>query len=265
MKPLPALKSNPPGPQDRMNRGLLTDSNVPPTSLPAAVPQPSVCVIHRAYPALLILSTTIAGAFCLLYLTKPFIQPTQISPPSLAATTAITPPPPRPDPVTPEAKPSLVPHPDRLPGEPKPTPPAQATNRREIPPPSRASPAYEQTNLRIQHILTAEAPGGYQAKIDLEVPVLYQSRNLRWTANEVAEARKLLVQLSDYQEKSRNLRLEGVELLASWNSLVERSVPTVELRADSPTLPSNQQDAAAGPRPVNPNTKELIQTQPEQK
>ena len=124
---------------------------------------------------------------------------------------------------------------------------------------SASAPAFEQTNLRIQHILTAEAPGGLLAKIDLDVPVLYQSRNLRWTPSEVAEARELLARLEDYQEKSRSLRTEGIELLESWNQLVERSIPSADLRADSPTLPTNQQDAADSPRPVGLDTTESIQ------
>ena len=131
--------------------------------------------------------------------------------------------------------------------------------------PARASfapVAFEQTNLRIQHILTAEAPGGHLARINLDVPVLYQSRNLRWTAAEVTEARALLARLADYQEKSRTLRVEGAELLDSWNHLIGRSIPAGDLRADSPTLPANQQDAADAPRPAGLDTRELIQIQP---
>ena len=92
--------------------------------------------------------------------------------------------------------------------------------------------------------------------------MLYQSRNLRWTPAEVAEARELLIRLADYQEKSRTLRLEGAELLDSWNRLIERSIPATDLRADSPTLPTNQQDAADAPRPAGLDTTELIQIQP---
>jgi hypothetical protein len=152
------------------------------------------------------------------------------------------------------AKPEIMPDKDRLPGE-KPTGSTpRATSPSETP--------FENTNLRIQHILTAEAPGGHTSRIDLDVPVLYQSRNLRWTPAEVAKARELLIRLADYQEKSRNLRLEGVELLDSWNQLIENSVPAAALRADSPTLPTNQQDAADSPRPAGLDTTELIQIQP---
>jgi hypothetical protein len=56
--------------------------------------------------------------------------------------------------------------------------------------------------------------------------------------------------------------VEGAELLDSWNQLVERSIPASDLRADSPTLPTNQQDAADAPRPPGLNTTELIRIQP---
>ena len=182
-----------------------------------------------------------------MYITKPFIQASQTSAPAYADNPlfaqAIT-----------SAKTSLIPDKDRLPGE-----KSTGENAR---PASPAPAAFEQTNLRIQHILTAEAPGGHLAKIDIDVPVLYRSRNLRWTAAEVADARALLARLADYQEKSRTLRAEGAELLDSWNSLIERSIPASDLRADSPTLPTNQQDAADAPRPAGLNTTELIQIQP---
>ncbi len=125
-----------------------------------------------------------------------------------------------------------------------------------------ARQAFEETNLRVQHVLTAETPGGQLARIDIDVPVLYQSRNLRWTAAEVPDARALLIRLADYQEKSRTLRGEGVALLDSWNRLVGRSIPAGDLRADSSTLPVNQLDAAGAPRPAGLNTIESIQIQP---
>ena len=204
---------------------------------------------HRAYPWLLFASTAIAGIFCLMYLTKPVIHASQGPLPGGLEPTAV----PKPDSVATTS--GLMPSVDRLPGEKSSSPTAES--------PSRSSPAaFEQTNLRIQHILTAESPGGQLAKIDLDVPVLYQSRNLRWTADEVAEACGLLARLSDYQDKSRALRTEGAELMDSWNRLVERSIPAGDLRADSPTLPTNQQDAADAPRAPGLDTTELIRIQP---
>ena len=159
----------------------------------------------------------------------------------------------------------MLPGNDRLPGE-KAAPLPTSTPSQEMDvhtrPPMTADSPFEQTNLRIQHILTAEAPGGHLAKIDLDVPVLYQSRNIRWTAAEVEEARLLLSRLSDYQEKSRALREEGTGLLESWNRLMDRSIPAGALRADSPSLPSNQQNAADAPHPAGLNTTESIKIQP---
>ena len=76
------------------------------------------------------------------------------------------------------------------------------------------------------------------------------------------QARELLVRLMDYQEKSQLLRAEGVELLDAWNRLIEASIPATDLRADSPSLPANQEDAADAPRPAGLITTESIQLQP---
>ncbi len=206
----------------------------------------------RAYPWLLFASTAVAGLFCLLYITKPVIQTVPGIGPETSETAKTTPA---------AATPGLMQEKDHLPAQKTAAP---APRDAGVSAGATQSPftAFEQTNLRVQHILTAETPGGHLAKIDLDVPVLYQSRNLRWTAAEVAEARGLLARLTDYQEKSRMLRAEGVELLDSWNRLIEHSIPTGILRADSPTLPTNQQDAADAPRPAILNTNELIQIQP---
>jgi hypothetical protein len=151
----------------------------------------------------------------------------------------------------------LLPGGDQLPGE-NPVSGDPRHTRAAAP----ESSVFEETNLRIQHILTAQAPGGQIDRLVLDVPVLYQSRHLRWTAEEVAQARTLLVSLMDYQEKCHNLRAEGLVLLNSWNSLMERSLPTNDLRADSPSLPANQQDAADAPRPAGLMSTESIQIQP---
>ena len=39
-------------------------------------------------------------------------------------------------------------------------------------------------------------------------------------------------------------KTEGQELLAAWSKLMSRSIPGAQLRADSPSLPANQEDAA---------------------
>lgn len=248
MKPLPAQNSSVIKTTDRVMPSLPSALTVAPASYSTANRRASNCPSQRVYPFLLFASTAAAGVFCLMYITKPFIQASQAVTPQLTSQPVFV------KANTSPAESSMMPDKDRLPGE----KPVGAT-------PSSAAQSgnpFEQTNLRIQHILTAEAPGGHVSKIDLDVPVLYQSRNLRWTPAEVAEARELLIRLADYQEKSRTLRLEGTELLDSWNRLIERSIPATDLRADSPTLPTNQQDAADAPRPAGLDTTELIQIQP---
>lgn len=218
----------------------------------------SCCPVQRAYPWLLSTSTAVAALFCLLYITKPVIT-TAPGPliPTAAAKPAVT------LAAAPSTGSALMPGNERLPGEstatgikPTPTDPRRALSG------SPSTSAFEETNIRIQHILTAEAPGGHLDRIDIDVPVLYQSRSLRWTADEVAEARSILTRLMDYQDKSRTLRAEGLALLDSWNSLIENSIPTGDLRADSPSLPANQEDAADAPRPAGLITTESIQIQP---
>jgi hypothetical protein len=212
----------------------------------------------RVYPWLLFLSTAIAALFCVMYITKPVIMASQnlpLAPPLVTPPATI-----RVNSGDPKTAVGLMPSKDRLPGETTAGASRAATEKQDAPP--QASSPFEQTNLRIQHILTAEAPGGHRAKIDIDVPVLYQSRNLRWTTTEVANARDLLIRLANYQERTRILRAEGAELLESWNQLVEKSIPATDLRADSPTLPTNQQDAADAPRPALLDTSESIKLQP---
>lgn len=249
MKPLPAqhiieLKCNDSKPPSLPPAASYSKSN-------RRVPTQSAL---RVYPWLLFLSTAVAALFCVMYITKPVIMASQSSPLSQ------TPPAILPTLSDPKANVALMPSKDRLPGEK--IAPASSPTAEAHPTPLQSSAPFEQTNLRIQHILTAEAPGGHRAKIDIDVPVLYQSRNLRWTSAEVATARDLLIRLANYQEKTQMLRAEGVALLDSWNRLVETSIPASDLRADSPTLPTNQQDAADLPRPALLDTSESIKIQP---
>ncbi len=218
----------------------------------------------QAYPWLLAASTAIAGLFCFMYITKPVI----LSPASQANSASIQQAAPKPAGISPSAS-SLMPSVDRLPGEKSPTSPAKLKTTQigpglPLPNPS-SSPAFEETNLRIQHILTAEAPGGHLDRIDIDVPVLYQSRSLRWTPQEIEQARGLLVRLTDYQEKSRQLRSEGIQLLDSWNQLVGRSIPSAGLRADSPTLPANQEQMDGASHSGGLNSSDSIQIQPSEK
>ena len=233
MNPLPAHNAEPPKPAAVAAPASL-DTLVSTAARYSNSNRRALTGHTRVYPWLLMASTAVAALFCLLYVTKPVIVQ-QVGPalspviPAISATQ---------EPVSPS------------PPEVKAMPSA------------RAPAAFEETNLQIQHILTAEAPGGHQVKIDLNVPVIYQSRNLRWTPTEVANARELLLRLGEYQENSQILRTQGSELLDAWNALVERSIPASTLRADSPTLLTNQSDAADAPRPAGLDTTELIQLKP---
>jgi hypothetical protein len=260
MKPLPAQQASEGRKQSESIPSLPGPLASSTASFSSANRRSNICTAQRAYPWLLSASTATAALFCLMYITKPVIVPapdsTQLPAPAQKPVLSMN--------GGASSPASLMPSDDRLPGEPsasgQSSKPISSDPRSALPgPPSDT--AFEETNLRVQHILTAEAPGGHKDRIDIDVPVLYQSRSLRWTTDEVAVARDLLVRLMDYQEKTRQLRSEGVELLDSWNHLVGESIPTAQLRADSPSLPENQEDAADAPRPADLITTEAIQIQ----
>jgi len=71
-----------------------------------------------------------------------------------------------------------------------------------------------------------------------------------------------MLRLMDYQEKSLQLRSEGADLMNSWNQLIGDSIPAPDLRADSPSLPTNQEDSSDAPLPASLITTESIQIQP---
>jgi hypothetical protein len=265
MKPLPAPKST---------AGLPSDGGMPTLPSPLVTPAgeysasnrraASACGAQRAYPWLLFFSTAVAALFCLLYITKPVYipAPAMIAPATPMKPTTAEMPKPSPAPATTPSA-SLLPARDSLPGEADSKPLASDPRKASAAPPVVSN--FEETNLRIQHVLSAEAPGGQIDRIILDVPVLYQSRNLRWTPDEVTAARELLIRLMDYQDKCRSLRAEGIGLLDAWNHLIERSIPATQVRADSPTLPANQQDATDAPRPAGLMSTESIQIQPSDK
>jgi Asp-tRNA(Asn)/Glu-tRNA(Gln) amidotransferase C subunit len=267
MKPLPAETPKPTIRKDPGISELPVTSAVPSLSLSNDPQQAGSCTLYRSYPWMLLASTAVAGIFCLLYITKPVVQASQSnhSQPTSQPPLSITDKPPTSLPshseknsAEPKAMENLMPSPDHLPGETAASSTNNLTSQQPTPQQPATSPAHEETNLRVQHIINAEGPDGLLAKIHLNVPVLYQSRNLRWTPEEVGKARELLNRLADYQEKTQNLRAEGTALLESWNHLVEHSIPSNELRADSPTIPLNQQDASAMPRPAGLNSDNLI-------
>lgn len=217
------------------------------------------------YPVMLVASTLLAAVFCVLYLTKPVVNLTAAGPATDQTAPA------RVDDEAPAAPaqlagkpadPEILPSTASLPGDPgtRVPGPQPAELAAELPQGNSAT-ELEETNLKIQHVLSAEGPDGELARIVVDVPVLYQSRSLRWSANQVAEARALLDQLRTHQQQSRTLRAEGMLLLDAWQSLVARSIPSPALRADSPTLPANQPSEHAVPAPSGRDTAESIEVQ----
>lgn len=219
--------------------------------------------LHRAYPWLLLLSTALSTAFCVLYLTKPVIQTApeaqaepKPEPPVKQEPVPATVPPKVMDGILadqPRQAPSLLPG-NRLPGE--------STMPKTARPSRLATGTMEQTNLSVQHVLNAQISQGDLCRIILDVPVLYNSRQLRWTQADVDQARHLLTRMADHQEKSSILKEEATQLLADWNRLVGGSIPASELRADSPSLPANQGGTPLLNLPTSLNTSESIQLKP---
>jgi hypothetical protein len=188
--------------------------------------------VPKIYPVLLVTSTAISALFCFLYLTKPVLLPAPLI--HEPVTEAVVPEAPA-TPSAPEAIAATVPDSSpaskQLPGDASVSAP---------PKPANANP-FEETNLSIQHVVTAQAPGGITKRLDFKVPVLYRSRNLLWTTQDIALAHDLLGRLSLHQQKTHQLRTEAVALETAWNALIERSTPSQGLQADSPTLIGNQE------------------------
>jgi hypothetical protein len=237
MKPLPA-EGTP------INRRA---SNPPPVSTSNRKNSSSV---PRIYPLLLATSTAISALFCYLYLTKPVLIPPPSIQKPVAETTAPQAPaiPSAPESIV-EAVPASAPALKQLPGDP-------AISTPTIP--ARANP-FEETNLSIQHVVTAQAPGGITKRLDFKVPVLYRSRNLLWTKEDIALAHDLLGRLNLHQQRTHQLRAEAVDLQTAWNALIERSTPAQGLQADSPTLISNQELPGAAPSERKAQDSILIQ------
>lgn len=253
MKPIPSQNAPiPEHPGDGMP-GLPGPLTPGPGNFSAANRRANHNGINRVYPWLLSASTLSAVFFCLLYINKPMANTNGKNNPPAPEIPAVA------------NKPltnNLIPDQNLLPGNTLPSP-IDARPSLPKPKPTPASAPmhsiFEETNLRVQHILTAESSGGHINRIDIDVPVLYQSRNLRWTATEVSEARNLMLRLMDYQDKTRQLKTEGQELLAAWSKLMGRSIPSAQLRADSPSLPGNQEEATKTSGPASSTGTSAIQ------
>lgn len=190
---------------------------------------------HDAWPPrfhsiLLVACTLVSAGFCALYISKPVVMTFE------------------------NAEFPVV--------EPSTRPTGESAGNPAEPVPEPAPPAYEETNLRVQHVMNASVDDGDVSRIVLDVPVIYTSRLLRWTGEEAGQARALHARLVDFHEQSRLLRERGQSLLAEWNALIERSMPVADLRADSPSLPSNQQAAEPLVRSEELDTTEVIEIHP---
>lgn len=264
MKPLPVEGNLPPR---RMTVADLKPLATSPPSPPVSGSNrrlPAMCLSQRLYPWLLTTSTFIAGVFCFLYITKPVILIPPSRPVSLVHSSPILPPPSPSSPAS-NAEHKLIPAGDRLPGDASPSAVPKTAPAKHISsgaPLAETGPPFEETNLRVQHVLAAESPDEKLGRLVIDVPVLYRSRNLRWNADQADQARHLLARLGDYQEKARNLRNEGLVLLEDWNRLMSLSIPVGVLRADSPSLPDNQESPNPGQRATSLDSTKSIQVQP---
>lgn len=111
---------------------------------------------------------------------------------------------------------------------------------------------WEETNDRIQHVLTAQE-GNHTERIILQVPVIYQTRGLRLGTQEAKEAARILRALKIYQQQITKLYQDGKNIQQAWDSLLLRAQPISALRADSPSLPDTQH-----PDSLSENSSETI-------
>lgn len=220
--------------------------------------------LQRAYPWLLGASMCLSATLCWMYVSKPVVvaaaeaEPTP-EVPAVDASPTIVPDEPIAEVKVSPKEPELLPSADVLPGETlaaeskdqsKNQPIVAAPAQEALPKPAMTLISqWEKTNLKVQHILSAEMAGGAQEKIELNVPVRYHSRTLRWTPADAKKARNVLGRLMIYERNLSALKMEGRVILKEWNDLLARTVPASALRADSMSLPYNHGHGAP-PRSV---------------
>ena len=95
---------------------------------------------------------------------------------------------------------------------------------------------WEKTNLQMQHVLSANLDGANVQKIVINTPVYYESRTMRWSKKDIAQARDILSRLVVYESNIHKLRLESRSILEDWNEFVQKTIPHQVLRADSPSI-----------------------------
>ena len=230
--------------------------------------------LDKAYPWLLGVSTCLSALLCWMYVTKPVIIPDRSPVVASAEQESHRT---EQEPVVNDGadsglvEGSLIPSDSRLPsGSEKPV----ASQGVEFPlteDPKMLNPAqldareqgvaigWEKTNLKVQHILSADTGSGKNEKVVVNVPVLYESRSMRWTPEKIEKAREVLARLMVYERNLGDLRKEGGAILAEWNQIIEETVPASSLRADSPSLPYNQNNGSAAA--ALPDSSSLIQVE----
>lgn len=202
--------------------------------------------LMKAYPWLLATSVCLSGVLCWLYVTKPVMAPLHAAPGRDADVINIA--------ENQVSQPTdntaaLLPSDTSLPGT---EPGDQTSHDRNSDAPLSIDPralaemggedsdkGWESTNLKVQHILSADSGSGQLEKIILDVPVRYQTRTMRWTSHDIEQARNVLGRLMIYERDLHNLRKQGQTILKDWNTLLEHTVPAAALRADSPSIPYN--------------------------
>lgn len=217
----------------------------------------SSTVSSKAYSWLLGISLILTAVFCWLYVTKPvqIINMKNVTSPLQPSAQASSQPESEDRKQLPNPSSSLIPSDDVLPGVKQNDPKAQTQSAKGAPSKiidprqllsSDDGSGWETTNARVQHILSADTGTGEQSKIVLNVPVLYQTRTMRWTPPDVQKARDILTRLMVYEGNLSKVKQEGKFLLAEWNQLLEKTVPSRSLRADSPSLPYNHGNQSQG-------------------
>lgn len=225
--------------------------------------------LTKAYPWLLGVSVALSATLCWMYVTKPVIVSAEVKEVEEPMTDIVTATPVKVDqPKALPGEPALVPSGEVLPGEESSEVMATASAGSTAEaseglnkPVSSGLPSggvsWENTNLKVQHILRADAGNGELEKIILNVPVRYETRTMRWDTGNIEQARNILARLMIYERDLNNLRQQGKGILKDWDNLIGSTVPATVLRADSPSLPYNH---GSGTQPKDlPDSAAVIQ------
>ncbi|MDG0993714.1 MAG: hypothetical protein P8O22_03165 [Akkermansiaceae bacterium] len=214
--------------------------------------------LERGYPWLLAVSTLLSTVLCWLYVTKPVVideinvlpsarsdlnmntqLPHETSHKQIVGVTT----PLRLVPSDSELPSARNRSSEAMPGAPIEVDPRKLTMAKRANSTRSVSNGWEKTNLKVQHILSADVGMTENEKIIINVPVLYQTRSMRWTPEQMVKARDVLERLMLYERDLSKLRKEGLDIMTSWNHIIRDTIPAGSLRADSPSLPYNHGDA----------------------